>query len=1168
MDSLVTDKLYKEIKDIKWIDKITSNSSLGISSIAVALKTNAVTKDVMNDIRNSVGKVLLPTDAKTPTITEIETDTNRTFSLFLYSKIPGTSKSLLFNRAIKLQRAIEKAPGVNKVNLSSAGGTRPIDSGWANDSTYEVNIVIPSEKLMNLGLSLSSISTVIQGYNRDQPIGNFAVGEKKYDFRIEGKNQESFDFLKIPLTLPKWGSITLGEIATIERKYKNTAHNTLVLGGTWRVEWSAFEYVWLTINKTDSASIFSASSSAKDVVEKYFQTPEFQDFNYKYGSDLADTIHDDYNELLREAAITLALVFVAMYLFVGFRDSVFASITLPLAFLATFLLLYYGGYTMNFLTNFSLILSFGIAVDTIIVIVQAASAKIRVGYDPSSAIMLALHEYAVPIIAGVMTTIVVFIPMMALPGILGKFLSFIPITIFWVLATGLLLALTVNSALYLLFVRKGKSYIDNPHAIEYASDEDKELLILEREWKTRIGDTVAPLRIRVIHAVTEWYKRVLRSFLEHTYLRRLSIFLPIAFLVFGFIVLAPRIGFDLFPSDDNNLITISIEWPLGQRTEATVLALSGLTEKFHWYPEIDYATINISGNQASVTLQMVKKELRKSRGQMDVFEFEKVIGATLSNYEESGYKVIAAALKWWPPGSKAIGIKLLAASTDKLPTLILVSKDFETYLKKFSGSKNVSRSSNDTPGQFIFTLKKDILAQYGVSPALVYSQIAQSMNGITVGSIEDNGEDMSIKVKSGLFTDDVKMEDILSIPLTIGIQNFMIRDFVDTTISNATATVSRENGKIQITVESDLEKWLDTVSAQAKFVVFAEHYNYPAGISFVKWGENESNNELIVAVLSAFFIAVIIIFAILTLQFNSFSQPAIVLYSVIMSLPFVMVGLLLTGNKFSMPFGIGFIAFTGIAVNHGIILISAINENLKKWMEGVTALVEAGSSRLEPMLLTTVTTALGILPIALRDKFWSGMGFTIVFGIIAASALTLFVVKGIYYEIYVAEHVSIFTIIKKLFNKQERNKFRILKKKEEQINKNLSKVYLKSSIFWGIFLWWPIAWIYMIGSNFKVLWRKELVMKTYFIGIILSIVIIALITQTTILDIIMKYAWNNPYPVPLILAIIGVSFTQAYQWKDIEAYYKKNWSRHGVFNSLFVAFVSLGISYILYRLFF
>lgn len=144
-----------------------------------------------------------------------------------------------------------------------------------------------------------------------------------------------------------------------------------------------------------------------------------------------------------------------------------------------------------------------------------------------------------------------------------------------------------------------------------------------------------------------------------------------------------------------------------------------------------------------------------------------------------------------------------------------------------------------------------------------------------------------------------------------------------------------------------------------------------------------------------------VIFAILTFQFNSFLQPVVILYSVIMSLPFVMIGLILTGNHFSLPFGIGFIAFTGIAVNHGIILISAINENFQKGMSGITALVEAGSSRLEPMTLTTLTTALGMIPIAMKDRFWSGMGFTIIFGIIAASALTLFVIKGIYYEIYV-----------------------------------------------------------------------------------------------------------------------------------------------------------------------
>lgn len=249
------------------------------------------------------------------------------------------------------------------------------------------------------------------------------------------------------------------------------------------------------------------------------------------------------------------------------------------------------------------------------------------------------------------------------------------------------------------------------------------------------------------------------------------------------------------------------------------------------------------------------------------------------------------------------------------------------------GTKNVGRSSEDTPGQFIFKLKKDLLAQYGISPALIYSQITQTVNGITVGSIEDNNEDMDIKIRSSKFDDDIKMDDILSIPITVGTSSYVVRDFVDTTISNATAVVSREDGKIQITADANLEKGLDTVTNQAKLIVFADSYPFPKGISYSSGGENESNSELVLAIISAFFIALIVIFAILTLQFNSFSQPAIVLYSVIMSVPFVMAGLLLTDNKFSLPFGIGFIAFTGIAVNHGIILISAINENLKKGME-------------------------------------------------------------------------------------------------------------------------------------------------------------------------------------------------------------------------------------------
>lgn len=207
-----------------------------------------------------------------------------------------------------------------------------------------------------------------------------------------------------------------------------------------------------------------------------------------------------------------------------------------------------------------------------------------------------------------------------------------------------------------------------------------------------------------------------------------------------------------------------------------------------------------------------------------------------------------------------------------------------------------------------------------------------------------------------------------------------------------------------ITVGADTLDGVSASETQAKFVEFAKAYTFPSGISYSAGGENQENAELITAILSAFFIAMLAIFAILTLQFNSFKQPIIVLYSVIMSLPFVFAGLLLTNNQISLPFGIGFIAFTGIAVNHGIILIDAININLKKGMHGITALVEAGSSRLEPMVLTTLTTCLGILPLALRDAFWAGLGFTIIFGLFSCTLLTLFIVKGIYYEAFMVDH--------------------------------------------------------------------------------------------------------------------------------------------------------------------
>jgi HAE1 family hydrophobic/amphiphilic exporter-1 len=258
-------------------------------------------------------------------------------------------------------------------------------------------------------------------------------------------------------------------------------------------------------------------------------------------------------------------------------------------------------------------------------------------------------------------------------------------------------------------------------------------------------------------------------------------------------------------------------------------------------------------------------------------------------------------------------------------------------------------------------------------------------------------------VKYSQFVNDVDPDLLASHIFKYAGKNYRLGDLIDTNITNAVASVKREAGLTTISIGADVETGVTAAEIQTKFVAFAEKYSFPNGISYSAGGENSDNADLIMAILTAFFIAVLAIFAILTLQFNSYKQPVIVLFSVVMSVPMVLLGMLITDNQISLTFGIGFIAFTGIAVNHGIILIDAININLNKGMKSFTALVEAGSSRLEPMVLTTLTTCLGILPLALRDKFWAGLGFTIIFGLLACTFLTLFVVKGLYYEAFMVE---------------------------------------------------------------------------------------------------------------------------------------------------------------------
>lgn len=258
-----------------------------------------------------------------------------------------------------------------KDKLSLLPSIQKIDYG--SILKYDVRVVVDKEVLKGLGVSIGDVSNAIRAFHQDAPIGNFGVGEKNYDFRLQGKFTDVNQILSVPLVLPAGRTITVGDITKLERYYPDKSIDRIGFFNS-----NADASVTLTVNKNENSGIFTASKDAKGLIESELTTEKYKGIKVAYSNDQADTIGDDYAELMHEALTTLVLVFLVMWLFIGFRDSLFATITLPLAFLVTFIFLDKLGYSLNFLTNFSLVLSFGIAVDTIIVIVQAASAKIRV----------------------------------------------------------------------------------------------------------------------------------------------------------------------------------------------------------------------------------------------------------------------------------------------------------------------------------------------------------------------------------------------------------------------------------------------------------------------------------------------------------------------------------------------------------------------------------------------------------------------------------------------------------------------------------------------------------------------------------------------------------------------------------------------------------------------
>jgi multidrug efflux pump subunit AcrB len=1015
IDDIITSKIEEKVKDLDGIDTMNSSSSLWISNITVTLDNGIDVKDFITDVRNKIDSISFPDDVKDSNVIEVSTANEILFQMILYGPRKDFSMDHLRTLAMKFKDDVKDKWGIVDVGIA----------GVVGDSDFDMQVQLDQTKLESYGLTVWQVLTQIRAYNQNLPLGNYALGDLRYDYRIDNEITSLSDLQNIPITL--WSSyIRLNELAKIVRSYKN---KTISYG--WIYNSANNHAIELTIYKKNRSNVFQDSTTARTVIDETLQKLPFSWLNVAYTVDLADVIVDDYSSLARNGITSVILVFLITALFIGLRQSLIATIAMPISFFITFMVLDYLGMTMNFMVNFSLILSFGMGIDTVIVFIESARENMKKWYNPTSAILITMHMYARPNIITSLINIVVFVPMLVLPGIVGKFVSYIPITLFSTLLASLLLALTVNGALFAKLNKKLDYYYnDDEHdeSLAIMNDEEKEILYIEREGKKSIPLDDAPWLERIIDRMRDRYVTILQFVVAHSFWRKVVILLPVGLVIGSLVLLGPSIGFKLFPSGDNPNINFQITAREWTDIKSMAKIVSGVDVLISQLPEIKSYSLSVQNTAVDLWVSLVKKEERTR----DSFEIQAEIESGLSYLKTAWYKFEGKVQAGWPPVGKAVGIKLIASDKKLLSQLKQVSKDFEDYLSSLTGTINVTNSSTQSPGQFSFTFDQERLAELWLTPSDVQSEIYSAINGIKAGTMTVDTKERDIVVKMNTFADEVSPEMLYNLILTTKSGQIRLSDIASVSTDPALTSIKRVDQDIVISIEADLEQWLQPTNFQPQLESFAKNYKYPTGISYKSGWENEANADLIQSAMMAFVVALFLTFVLLVYQFNSYAKPAIVLYSIFTALLWVNIGLWVTGNPYSMAFAIGFISLIGVIVNTAIFLVDRINENQKKWVWLIESILEAGQARFKPIIISTLTTILGLWSVVTQDEFYAGLWYTVIFGLLFSSVITLIAVPILYYSVFrerneedtwrsrlrrIGNKISIIWNIKNLLNK-------------------------------------------------------------------------------------------------------------------------------------------------------
>ena len=1033
IESLVTIPLENELKGLSGIDTITSSSRDNVSAITMQFFSTVAQEKAKSDTQNVVDSLsALPEDAQTPRVNALDFEDQPIWVFALKSTANDLPSLMRFGR--ELESALEEISKVDRVTVTGI-------------ETQEVVVEISPEKVNQYGINPLQLSQLIKIAVAAFPAGSVSTAENSFAITIDPVVQKVADLRTIRLTAGQQ-VVRLGDIATVsERSLPNISPSYLA-----NQETDSARVITFSVYKTQTAKIDAAQKEVEAAVtEKIAATGNR--FSAVTITNSAEEITRQFSDLVGEFRTTILLVFGCLFIFLGLRQAIISSFTVPLTFLSAFVFMNMLGMSINFLSLFAFLLALGLLVDDTIVVVSAMTTYFRTGkFTPFETGLLVWRDTIVPIWSTTITTIWSFVPLLLSAGIIGEFIKPIPVVVTVTMISSTAIAVLITLPFMIIILRPYVArrvlifirlfgFTLGAFLLFFALTNNPLMpmvlilftvtTIIFMRVRKHVGIVVNSLaeKFRLlktlgtqlatysshgfldIEVLSEKYHRLILRILASQRARRIVVFGIVLYALLGFILVPlGLVKNEFFPKVEADTFFAQVELPAGTTLTIAQSEAQELLEEFRKTAGIEFVVAQVGSgisdfggvtdNSGTILFTLHLPEEKKRT--LSSIELAEEFRRKYKNYVKGKFLVIEQS--GGPPAGADVQIQLLGNDLGVLDTYaeLLVQK-----LEAEPGVTNVQKSIKPGTSALVFAPSLDKLSTNGVDLQTVGMLLRTYASGFTLDSVRfgGNGEDeQDIVFRYGAQQPDVYTVQSLFVTTPQGsVPISSLGSFK--TKANPTI-ISREAGKRTISVSAAVLPGNSVADKNQQLLKFTEELNLQPGYSWKTGGVNEENARSVQSIIQAMGVSALLILVTMVVQFKSYRQAAIVLLVIPLAVSSVFWIFALTGTPLSFPALIGVLSLFGIVVTNSMFIVDKINLNQKQRMPFNDAIADAGASRLEPIILTKLATVLGLLPITLADPLWRGLGGAIISGLLIASSIMLLFIPVVYFQWFKGEAKS------------------------------------------------------------------------------------------------------------------------------------------------------------------